>query len=165
MKTRKPHAVAPRRASPAAVAPGQTAPLAHGPTEAIARQVARKWSASFGVADAIAITRLESALVAAAFDAMFDGTAIVDLERLLDEAAHILIADWLAGILQKPVGSSAQAFAEARLAFLTVNGSGDWSRSFLDAGVSAAELRQAMETVRQMATPPQRQQEIRRQSL
>ena len=135
------------------------------PIPAIARAIAWRWAASFGVDSAAALERLETAVTRLAHGQLAGQYGRVDFEQTLDEAAYLTIAGWLEAVLGKPVAQSAQQLSAARLAFLAANADGSWSESFLVVHAGTAGLRAAMEAIRVMATPPVVPCHIERQSL
>lgn len=138
---------------------------ADDPIPAIARAIAWRWAASFGVDSTAAQERLEAAITGPAFGQLAVHPGRVDFEQALDEAAYLAIAGWLEAVLGEPVAQSAQQLSAARLAFLAANADGSWSESFLVVHGGTAGLRTAMEATRMMATPPVVPRHIERQSL
>jgi hypothetical protein len=138
---------------------------ADDPIAAIARAIAWRWAASFGVDSTVALERLEFALTGLAYGQLAVQGGRVDFEQALDEAAYLTIAGWLEAVLGEPVAQSAQQLSAARLAFLAANADGSWSESFLVVDGGTADLRAAMEATRMMATPPVVPRHIERQSL
>jgi hypothetical protein len=138
---------------------------ADNPIPAIARAIAWRWAASFGVDSTAALERLEAAVTGLAYGQLAVQPGRVDFEQALDEAAYLTIAGWLEAVLGEPVAQSAQQLSAARLAFLAANADGSWSENFLVVHGGTAGLRAAMEATRVMATPPVVPRHIERQSL
>lgn len=133
--------------------------------DAVADPVARLWCRSFGADHRDALERLKGLLTDTAIDVIASGGTLDDLQDRLDAESERVIRLWFARVLGRAVGTSTQALALVRLAFLEANQDGRWSSRFLQDDAPIAELAADLDAVMIEPTPVPRPRTMARQVL
>jgi hypothetical protein len=133
--------------------------------DALAAEVARAWSRSFGVLSTSAIERLARPLGVVAAELVAAGAPFGDLRGALDHAAEDIIRAWFDAILGEAGGGSQASFALLRLAFLDANADGRWSDAFLDPAADRRALAADLRAHSIAPVPPMRPRAMVRQSV
>lgn len=128
--------------------------------EASCHEAAARWCASFGVRDAGALDRLETAIVRRLVNRRPESGD--NLADLLDRLARDSIAAWFAMLGADAEG---RGFDRLRHAFLDANRDADLGEHFLDPEVDRAAMRGVLRAAGIVPTPTIRYREMPRQTL
>ena len=125
----------------------------------------RAWLRSFGLTHARANQRLVNAVRDALAQDSFAANDQVNMQDLLDQAAHDAIAGWFAQVTGQHDCYGSGAFSMLRCAFLSANRDGIWSEHFLDHDRDHRDLSMALSVQMMLPTPSLKSCEMPRQTL